>query len=173
MEELGGAHTHNTRSGVSHYLAADEDDALDYARSLLGYLPDNNMADAPDYSSDFEFETNDLDQKLNAIIPDSPNQPYDINEVIEVIADGGEFLEVQPLFAPNIVVGFARVEGRSVGIIANQPRASCASATPSPSPWSRSSMFPATCRAPIRSGRASSAAARSFSTPTRRRPCRS
>ena len=115
MEELGGALTHNTRSGVSHYLASDEEDALDYARSLLGYLPDNNMADAPDYSSDFEFETNDLDQKLNAIIPDSPNQPYDINEVIEVIADNGEFLEVQPLFAPNIVVGFARVEGRSVG----------------------------------------------------------
>ncbi|HJB63492.1 MAG TPA: acyl-CoA carboxylase subunit beta [Candidatus Microbacterium pullistercoris] len=122
MEELGGAHTHNTRSGVAHYLADDEEDALDYARSLLGYLPDNNMADLPDYTSDFEFETSDLDQRLNTIIPDSPNQPYDIHEVIAVIADQGEFLEVQPLFAPNIVVGFARIEGRSVGIIANQPQ---------------------------------------------------
>lgn len=122
MEELGGAYTHNTRSGVAHYLADDEDDALDYARSLLGYLPDNNMSDLPDYTSDFEFETSDLDQRLNTIIPDSPNQPYDIHEVISVIADQGDFLEVQPLFAPNIVVGFARIEGRSVGIIANQPQ---------------------------------------------------
>ncbi|MGO3320875.1 MAG: acyl-CoA carboxylase subunit beta, partial [Microbacterium gubbeenense] len=122
MEELGGAHTHNTRSGVAHYLAEDEDDAIDYARTLLGYLPDTNMSDPPDFASDFEFETNDLDQKLNTLIPDSPNQPYDIHEVIEVIADDGEFLETQPLFAPNIVVGFSRIEGRSVGIIANQPQ---------------------------------------------------
>ncbi len=122
MEDLGGAHTHNTRSGVAHYLADDEADALDYARSLLSYLPDNNMAELPDYASDFEFETTDLDHKLNTVIPDSPNQPYDIGEVISCIVDGGEFLEVQPLFAPNIVVGFGRVEGRSVGIIANQPQ---------------------------------------------------
>src|SRR5699024_8214750 len=98
MEDLGGAHTHNTRSGVAHYLADDEEDALDYARTLLGYLPDNNMAELPDYTSDFEFETSDLDQRLNTIIPDSTNQPYDIHEVIGVIADQGEFLEVQPLF---------------------------------------------------------------------------
>src|SRR5699024_5282236 len=122
MEELGGAYTHNTRSGVAHYLADDEEDALDYVRTLLGYLPDNNMTDLPDYTSDFEFETSDLDQPLNAIIPDSPNQPYDIHEVIGIIADQSDFLEVQPLFAPNIVVGFARIEGRSVGIIANQPQ---------------------------------------------------
>ncbi len=121
MEELGGAYTHNTRSGVAHYLAEDEDDALDYARGLVGFLPDNNMADPPAYDTGFEFETTDEDRSLNTIIPDSPNQPYDIKQVIEQVIDD-EFLEVQPLFAPNIVVGFGRVEGRSVGIIANQPQ---------------------------------------------------
>ncbi len=121
FEELGGALTHNRTSGVSHYLASDEDDALDYARTLLGFLPDNNLADVPEYASEVELEVTDADRKLNTLIPDSPNQPYDVHTVIEHIVDGGEFLEVQPLFAPNIVVGFGRVEGRSVGIIANQP----------------------------------------------------
>ncbi|ODT10286.1 MAG: methylmalonyl-CoA carboxyltransferase [Microbacterium sp. SCN 70-18] len=121
MEELGGAHTHNTRSGVAHYLAEDEDDALDYVRTLLGFLPDNNMSDIPLYEHEFEFETTDADRALNTIIPDSPNQPYDIHEVIRGIVDHEDFLEVQPLFAPNIVIGFGRIEGRSVGIIANQP----------------------------------------------------
>nr|WP_060927172.1 acyl-CoA carboxylase subunit beta [Microbacterium hydrocarbonoxydans] len=121
MEELGGALTHNTRSGVAHYLAEDEDDAIDYARTLLGFLPDNNMAEIPGYESGFEWETTDADRSLNTIIPDSPNQPYDIHTVIEHVVDAGDFIEVQPLFAPNIVIGFGRVEGRSVGIIANQP----------------------------------------------------
>lgn len=121
MEELGGAHTHNTRSGVAHYLADDEDDAIDYARTLIGFLPDNNMSDAPVFESAFEFETTDADRALNTVIPDSPNQPYDIHRVIEGVVDAGDFLEVQPLFAPNIVIGFGRVEGRTVGIIANQP----------------------------------------------------
>ncbi|MFS0712667.1 acyl-CoA carboxylase subunit beta [Microbacterium sp. 2P01SA-2] len=121
MEELGGAHTHNTRSGVAHYLAEDEDDAIDYARSLLSFLPDNNMSDAPVYETGFEWETTDDDRTLNTVIPDSPNQPYDIHQVIGGLVDEGDFLEVQPLFAPNIVVGFGRVEGRTVGIIANQP----------------------------------------------------
>ncbi|WP_232531906.1 acyl-CoA carboxylase subunit beta [Microbacterium halophytorum] len=121
MEELGGAHTHNTRSGVAHYLAEDEDDALDYARGLIGFLPDNNMADPPAYDAPFEFETTDGDRSLNTVIPDSPNQPYDVKSVIDQVVDD-EFLEVQPLFAPNIVIGFGRVEGRSVGIIANQPQ---------------------------------------------------
>lgn len=120
MEELGGAYTHNTRSGVAHYLAEDEDDALDYARTLLGFLPDNNLAEIPGYESSFEFETTDADRTLNTIIPDSANQPYDIHTVINHVIDD-DFLEVQPLFAPNIVIGFGRVEGRSVGIIANQP----------------------------------------------------
>ncbi len=121
MEELGGAHTHNTRSGVAHYLADDEDDAIDYARGLIGYLPDNNLAEIPVYDTPFEFETTDADRSLNTIIPDSPNQPYDIHTVIDGIVDAAEFLEVQPLFAPNIVIGFGRIEGRTVGIIANQP----------------------------------------------------
>ncbi|GAA4686892.1 acyl-CoA carboxylase subunit beta [Frondihabitans cladoniiphilus] len=121
FEELGGALTHNKISGVSHYLASDEDDALDYARTLLGYLPDNNLTDPPVYETAPELETTDADRTLNTLIPDSPNQPYDMLTVIEHIVDDGEFLEVQPLFAPNIVIGFGRVEGRSVGIIANQP----------------------------------------------------
>ena len=121
MEELGGALTHNSRSGVAHYLADDEDDAIDYARTLIGYLPDNNLAEIPVYETPFEFETTDADRSLNTIIPDSPNQPYDIHTVIAGIVDGGDFLEVQPLFAPNIVIGFGRIEGRTVGIIANQP----------------------------------------------------
>jgi len=121
MEELGGAHTHNTRSGVAHYLADDEDDAIDYARGLISYLPDNNLAEIPVYDTPFEFETTDADRSLNIVIPDSPNQPYDIHTVIDGIVDAAEFLEVQPLFAPNIVIGFGRIEGRTVGIIANQP----------------------------------------------------
>ncbi|BDZ65764.1 hypothetical protein GCM10025877_27020 [Agromyces mangrovi Wang et al. 2018] len=123
FEELGGALTHNKVSGVAHYLASDESDALDYVRTLLGYLPDNNQSEAPVYDSEVELETTDGDRRLNTLIPDSPNQPYDMHDVIAGIVDDGEFLEVQPLFAPNILIGFARVEGRSVGIIANQPSA--------------------------------------------------
>ncbi|MGV9195224.1 acyl-CoA carboxylase subunit beta [Microbacterium sp. MC2] len=121
MEELGGAFTHNSRSGVAHYLAEDEDDALDYARSLLSYLPDNNLSEVPSYENEFEWETTDSDRVLNTVIPDSPNQPYDVHTVIGHLMDDGDFLEVQPLFAPNIVIGFGRVEGRTVGVIANQP----------------------------------------------------
>ena len=121
FEELGGAMTHNSVSGVSHYLASDEDDALDYARALLSFLPDNNLTDAPVYEVGPELELTDADQQLNTLIPDSPNQPYDMLTTIEHIVDDGDFLEVQPLFAPNILIGFGRVEGRSVGIIANQP----------------------------------------------------
>ena len=123
MEELGGALTHNKTSGVAHYLASDESDALDYARTLIGFLPDNNLSDPTVYDSDIELEVTDGDRRLNTLIPDSPNQPYDMRTAIEGIVDHGDFLEVQPLFAPNIVIGFGRVEGRSVGIIANQPNA--------------------------------------------------
>jgi propionyl-CoA carboxylase beta chain len=121
MEELGGALTHNKTSGVSHYLAEDEDDAFDYARVLLSYLPDHFEAETPEYLSQSDLEITDRDRQLNSIIPDSTNQPYDVLKVIDLVFDAGSFLEVQPLFAPNIVVGFARVEGRSVGVIANQP----------------------------------------------------
>ncbi|MBT1035430.1 acyl-CoA carboxylase subunit beta [Canibacter sp. lx-45] len=121
FEKLGGGRTHNQTSGVSHYLASDELDALDYARTLIGYLPDNNLAEAPIYDSDTAYEITERDRKLNSLIPDSANQPYDMRTVIETIVDSGEFLEVHPLFAPNILVGFGRVEGRTIGIVANQP----------------------------------------------------
>lgn len=121
FEELGGARTHNQTSGVSHYLASDELDALDYARSLISYLPDNNLAEAPVYDTDTAYEITEADRKLNKLIPDSPNQPYDMKTVITSVVDGGEFLEVQPLFAPNMLIGFGRVEGRTIGIVANQP----------------------------------------------------
>lgn len=123
MEELGGARAHNERSGVAHYLADDEEDAIDYARNLLSYLPENNLSESVVYEAEGELEITDNDRKLDVIIPDSPNQPYDMHTVIEGIVDGGEFLEVQGLYAPNILIGFARVDGRSIGIVANQPSA--------------------------------------------------
>jgi len=121
MEELGGARAHNQTSGVAHYLATDEEDALDYARNLLSYLPENNMSETVVYDSNSELEITAFDKKLDTLIPDSPNQPYDMHTVIEHIVDDSQFLEVQPLFAPNILIGFARLDGRSVGVIANQP----------------------------------------------------
>ncbi|MGO1544660.1 MAG: acyl-CoA carboxylase subunit beta [Gulosibacter sp.] len=121
MEDLGGALSHSRTTGVSHYLAADEEDALDFARNLISYLPDNNLAELPRYDSTPELEITDRDRVLNEIIPDSPSQPYDVLKVIETIVDDGEFLELQELFAPNIVVGFARIDGSPIGIIANQP----------------------------------------------------
>lgn len=122
MEELGGGLTHNQKSGVSHYLASDEDDAFDYARVLLSYLPDNFEAEIPEYVTSVELEITDRDRQLNSVVPDSTNQPYDVLQVIDLCVDQSSFLEVQPLFAPSMVIGFARVEGRSVGIIANQPK---------------------------------------------------
>ena len=121
MEELGGALTHNKVSGVAHYLASDEEDAFDYARVLLSYLPDNHDAPGPVYASDSDLEITDRDRSLNTLIPDSTSVPYDMTKVIEGIVDPQSFLEVQPLFAPNILIGFARVEGASIGIIASQP----------------------------------------------------
>ncbi|HEX2356081.1 MAG TPA: acyl-CoA carboxylase subunit beta, partial [Micromonosporaceae bacterium] len=121
FEELGGARTHNTKSGNAHYLAADEDDAIDYVKALLSYLPSNNLDEAPAHPAPAELEITDEDRELDGLIPDSANQPYDIHRVVEHVLDDGEFLEVQPLYAQNIVVGFGRVEGRPVGVVANQP----------------------------------------------------
>jgi len=121
MEDLGGARAHNTKSGNAHYMAHDEADALDYVKALLSYLPQNNLDEAPIYAEQADLEITDLDRTLDAIIPDSPNQPYDIRDVIGAVVDDEEFLEVQSLFAPNIVVGFGRVEGHPVGVVANQP----------------------------------------------------
>jgi propionyl-CoA carboxylase beta chain len=120
-EELGGAHTHNTRSGNAHYQAADEKDAVEYVKSLLSFLPQNNLEDPPVFDVDADLSVTDEDLELDVLVPDSANQPYDMHRVIEHVLDGGDFLEVQPLFAPNIVVGLGRVEGRSVGVVANQP----------------------------------------------------
>ena len=121
FEELGGARTHNTRSGNAHYLGTDEDDALDYVRALLSYLPPNNLADPPVVDAAADLEVTDADRELDTLVPDSANHPYDIHTVVEHVLDDGEFLEVQAMFAPNIVVGFGRVEGRPVGVVANQP----------------------------------------------------
>jgi propionyl-CoA carboxylase beta chain len=121
MEELGGARTHNTKSGNAHYMGADEDDALEYTKALLSYLPQNNLDDAPSYDEVADLSVNDVDLALDTLIPDSPNQPYDMHTVIESVLDDGEFLEVMPLFAPNLIIGYGRVEGRSVGVVANQP----------------------------------------------------
>ena len=119
MEELGGARTHNTRSGNAHYLASDEDDAVDYVRALLSYLPSNNLDDPPTFDVPADLAASHADLALDTLIPDSANQPYDMHTVIETVVE--DFLEVQPLYAPNILVGFGRVEGRPVGVVANQP----------------------------------------------------
>ena len=121
FEELGGARTHNTKSGVAHYMGEDEEDAIEYVKALLSYLPSNNLEDAPVFGEELDLTVNDTDRELDTIIPDSANMPYDMKRVIEVVVDDGEFLEVAPLFAPNMICGFARVEGRSVGVVANNP----------------------------------------------------
>jgi len=122
FETLGGARTHNQTSGVAHYLASDEDDALDYVRALIGYLPQNNLGDPPSFPpADPELEVVEADEALDSIVPDSDNQPYDMRVVVETVLDPESFLEVQPLFAPNVLVGFGHVEGQAVGVVANQP----------------------------------------------------
>src|SRR5262250_2060665 len=124
FEELGGAHAHNVKSGVAHYQAKDEDDCLGFAREVLSYLPSNNLDDPPVYGTGSDEEVlaiTDTDAELDTVIPDSPNQPYDMHNVIEHVLDGGEFLEIHAGFAQNIVVGFGRVDGRSIGVVANQP----------------------------------------------------
>jgi propionyl-CoA carboxylase beta chain len=121
MEELGGALTHNTKSGNAHYMADSEADAIDYVKALLSYLPSNNMDGSPVLPPTQTLDKKASDTALNTLIPDSPNQPYDMKTLIQAIVDEGEFLEVHSLYAPNIVVGFARIEGQSIGIIANQP----------------------------------------------------
>ncbi|HEY0118908.1 MAG TPA: acyl-CoA carboxylase subunit beta [Cellulomonas sp.] len=121
FEELGGATTHNARSGVAHYLASDEEDAIDYARALLSYLPANNLSDPPTYQHESSLETTDADLALDTLVPDSDSQPYEMRTVVETVLDDGVLLEVQSLFAPNVVVGFGHVEGHPVGVVANQP----------------------------------------------------
>ena len=123
LEELGGARTHSQVSGNSHYLAANEDDALEYVRDLLTYLPQNNLEDPPVYDDDEESDLTitDHDRELDVLIPDEANRPYDMHEVITSVLDEDTFLEVHELFAPNVLCGFGRIEGQAIGIIANQP----------------------------------------------------
>ncbi|HKR00020.1 MAG TPA: acyl-CoA carboxylase subunit beta [Pyrinomonadaceae bacterium] len=118
-EELGGALTHNRVSGVAHFVADTDDHALRMVRELLSFIPSNNMDDPPQGAATDPFDR--ADPKLNSIVPESSNQPYDIREVVHAIVDEGYFFEVHQHYAPNIVVGFARLGGRSVGIVANQP----------------------------------------------------
>ncbi len=118
QEELGGASVHSEKSGVCHVAADSEADTLYLIRKLLGYLPQNNMEDAPFVQSDDPLR---MDEELNNIIPDDANKPYDIKEVIGKIMDNGQFYEIHENYAQNIVVGFARLGGHSVGIVANQP----------------------------------------------------
>jgi propionyl-CoA carboxylase beta chain len=118
-EELGGATTHNTKSGVAHFVADDDEVAMVMIRELLSFLPSNNMDDPPVKPSlDSIHRT---DSKLRAIVPEDPNKPYDIRDIIETVMDDNHFFEVQPFYAENIVIGFARLGGRPVGVVANQP----------------------------------------------------
>ena len=117
--ELGGAMVHNSTSGVAHFAEESEIECLARVRELLSYLPANNMAEAPIIPTDDDPRR--MDEALNSIVPDNANKPYDIKEVINLVLDKNSFYEVQELFAPNIVIGLARLDGRSVGIVANQP----------------------------------------------------
>jgi propionyl-CoA carboxylase beta chain len=118
-EFLGGALTHTTKSGVAHLAAADEGEALDAARRILAYLPQNNLSDAPVVATSDRMDRTDRD--LDDVVPDDPRMPYDMHHVISKIVDDATFLEIQPGWASNIIVGFGRLGGRSVGIVAQQP----------------------------------------------------
>jgi propionyl-CoA carboxylase beta chain len=121
FEELGGAATHATRSGVAHFTTPDEDTCLEEARYLLSFLPQNNL-DPPPYAPPADPVDRE-DPLLDAIVPDSPNKPYDMKQVIEHVVDDGDFLEVHAHWAENIVCGFARLGGHSIGVVGNQPGA--------------------------------------------------
>jgi len=119
FEELGGAMTHNSKSGVAHFASEDEEACLEDARYLMSFLPQNNLELPP------KLETGDphdrMDPELDTVVPDSPNKPYDMREVISRVVDDGDFLEVQEHFAKNIVIGMSRLGGRPVGVVGNQP----------------------------------------------------
>jgi len=118
-DELGGAMVHGSKSGVSHFVAEDEEEGILLIRKLLSYLPQNNLEDPP--LAPCNDPVDRLEDFLNEIVPDNPNKPYDVKDVIHAIVDENEFFEVMRHFAPNIVIGYARFNGMSVGIVANQP----------------------------------------------------
>jgi len=119
MNDLGGAMTHNSRSGVAHLMAENDEQAMVMLRELISFLPSNNMEDPP-----VQPCTDDIrraDEKLTTLVPDDPNKPYDMKELITTVVDHNNFFEIQPHFAQNIIIGFGRMDGRTVGIVANQP----------------------------------------------------
>src|SRR5213080_970021 len=120
FEELGGANTHASRSGIASFISDDEPDCLAQVRYLLSFLPSNNLEDPPSYAP--RDDPDRRDEALNTLIPDSPRAPYDMKDVIRRVVDEGEFFEVFPLWASNILIGFARLDGASIGIVANQPK---------------------------------------------------
>ncbi len=119
-EKLGGAMTHNSISGVAHFVDNSEDECIDKIKKLLSFLPQNNMETVP--VQEMTDELNRIDSVLNDIIPDNPNKAYDMKDVIYSLADRGEFLEYQPYYAMNIITGFMRLDGKSVGVVASQPK---------------------------------------------------
>ncbi len=119
-DELGGAAAHSEKSGVAHFASDSEDECFQTIRKLLSFIPQNNLEDPPVMEQD--DDPNRLSSDLNQIIPDNPNKSYDVKDIITRVIDNGDFFEIQPSFAPNIVIGFARLNGRSVGIVANQPK---------------------------------------------------
>ena len=119
-EQLGGAITHNSTSGVAHFAAENEEECIAQIRALLSYIPNNNLEEPPVFDTGDDPERQD--ESLNDIIPDNPNAAYDMKDVITKIADNGEMFEVQPLYAQNIITAFIRLNGRSIGVIANQPK---------------------------------------------------
>jgi len=121
FEELGGAMSHNTKSGVAHFAVDDDEACLAAIRRLLSYLPSNNVDDPPRRATDDPADR--MESRLNDIVPPEPNRPYDMKDVVRLVMDDGEFFEVHEHFAPNIIVGFAHLDGRSVGIVGNQPAA--------------------------------------------------
>ena len=118
-EELGGALTHNSKSGVAHFVAENDEQAAMLIRELIGFMPSNNMEEAPLMPT--TDDSHREDESLQTLVPLDPNKPYDIKDLIETVVDDKNFLEVQPHYAQNIVIGFARLAGQSVGIVANQP----------------------------------------------------
>src|SRR5881409_353143 len=119
FESLGGAMTHNTKSGVAHFAADDEEQCLEDVRYLMGFLPQNNLETAPPLDTGDDPER--MDPELDSIVPDNPNKPYDMRDVVARIVDDGDFFEVHEHFAKNLIVGFSRLNGRPIGIVGNQP----------------------------------------------------
>jgi len=120
FEELGGAYTHATKSGVTDLIATDEDEMTEQTQRLLSFLPQNNLEDAPRYAGDDDPDR--LIPELDDLIPDAPNKPYDIETAVRALLDDGDFFEIGGLYARNIVIGFGRIDGGTVGIVANQPK---------------------------------------------------